>query len=159
MPKIILETKIKAPIDRVFDLARSIDLHTQSTSKTNERAVAGVTKGLIGLGETVTWEARHLGFTQRLTSEIVVFDRPNHFRDSMQKGAFARLDHDHFFEEVARGTLMRDVFDFTSPFWVVGTIADLVFLKNYMRRFLLDRNRMIKQTAEGDDWKELVNIS
>jgi hypothetical protein len=76
MPVIVLTISIDAPIDVVFDLARSIDLHLESTAQTNERAVAGRTTGLIGLGEEVTWEATHFGIRQRLTSKITQFDRP-----------------------------------------------------------------------------------
>ena len=54
MPIITIETTVKAPVDVCFDLSRSIDLHTISTKHTGERAVAGVTAGLIELGETVT---------------------------------------------------------------------------------------------------------
>ena len=156
MPVIKLETTIRAPIERVFDLARSIDLHTRSTSKTSEKAVAGKTSGLIGSDETVTWEAKHFFVRQKLTSKIVAYERPFHFRDSMQQGAFARLDHDHFFEAVEDGTLMRDVFDYDSPFRLLGRIADAVFLENYMRRFLLERNGMIKETAESENWKNYL---
>ena len=59
MPLVRLETLIHAPIDRCFDLSRDIDLHIRSTEGTEEIAVAGVTTGLIGLGEEVTWE-RHI---------------------------------------------------------------------------------------------------
>ncbi len=103
MPVIKLETKINAPIERVFDLSRSIDLHTKSTSKTGEEAIAGRTSGLINLDETVTWRAKHLGVTQTLTSKITQFERPFHFRDSMVRGIFKRIDHDHFFEEIKGG--------------------------------------------------------
>jgi hypothetical protein len=67
MPLIELSTVICAPRERVFDLARSIDAHQDSTGGTHERAVAGVTTGLIGLNAEVTWEARHLGVGQKLT--------------------------------------------------------------------------------------------
>lgn len=156
MPIIKLETKINAPIERVFDLSRSIDLHTKSASKSNEKAIAGRTSGLIELGETVTWEATHLYIRQNLTSKIVAYDRPNHFRDSMQKGAFARLDHDHFFEEKEEGTLMKDKFDYDSPFWIFGRIVDALFLENYMKEFLIERNKMIKEIAESNDWKKFI---
>ena len=59
MPLIRLETLIRAPIERCFDLARDIGLHVRSTAATREVAIAGVTKGLISLGEEVTWEATH----------------------------------------------------------------------------------------------------
>ncbi len=156
MPIIQLSSKIKAPISRVFDLARSIDLHTRSTSQTNEKAIDGKMSGLIGFGETVTWEATHFWVKQRLTSKIVEFDKPNHFRDSMISGAFASFDHDHFFEESENGTLMKDVFDYASPFWFFGKIADGVFLENYMKKLLIRRNEIIKQVAESDQWKQFV---
>ncbi len=52
MTKTELTTQINAPIERCFDLARSIDLHIESTKQTGEQAIVGCTSGLIGLGET-----------------------------------------------------------------------------------------------------------
>ena len=141
-----------------FDLSRSIDLHEQSTSQTNERAVAGRTSGLIELGEQVTWEATHFGRRQRLTAEITQFDRPNHFRDTMVKGAFKRFDHDHIFEASGTGTLMTDKFDYTSPLGILGKLADILFLKRYMTRFLQKRNELIKRVAESDPSPYLTSI-
>lgn len=154
MPVIKLETKINAPVERVFDLARSIDLHTKSASESNEEAIAGRTSGLINLDETVTWRAKHLGVRQTLTSKITAFERPFHFRDSMQRGIFKRIDHDHFFEEIAGGTLMRDRFDYAAPLWILGNLADILFLEKYMTDFLIERNRLIKEIAESEKWRE-----
>ena len=157
MAVIKLETKINAPVEQVFDLSRSIDLHTKSTSKSNEEAIAGRTSGLINLGETVTWRAKHLGVRQTLTSKITAFERPTHFRDSMVRGIFKRIDHDHFFEETGNGqTLMRDRFDYAAPLWILGKVADVLFLEKYMTEFLLERNRMIKAIAESDKWQEFL---
>jgi ligand-binding SRPBCC domain-containing protein len=156
MPKIKLETIINAPIERVFDLARCIDLHAETLSHTNEKAVAGVTKGLINLGETVTWEAVHFGFRQRLTSKIMVCERPNKFSDTMVSGTFARFDHNHFFEEIDGKTVMRDVFDYDSPLGFLGNIADFLFLENYMKDLLILRNETLKKIAESDDWKRFL---
>lgn len=89
MPTIKIETLIEAPIERVFDLARSIDLHRFSTKHTNEQAIAGRTSGLIGPGETVTWRAKHLGIYQKLAVE---FNRPLSFTDRMLRGTFASME-------------------------------------------------------------------
>ncbi len=156
MPIIKIETIVNAPIERVFDLARCIDLHEQTMAKHKEKAIAGVTKGLINLGETVTWEATHFRVKQKLTSKITWFDRPYHFRDSLVSGAFARFDHDHFFEAKDSQTVMRDVFDYDSPLGIIGKIADALFLENYMTRILTERNCLIKQTAENGDWQKFV---
>lgn len=134
MPRIELTTAIAAPIETVFDLARSIDVHAATQANHGERAVAGRTSGLIEQGEEVTWEAVHFGFRQRLTSRIVAMQRPTYFRDSMIYGAFQHLDHDHFFEVTPTGTLMKDVFDYASPCGVLGQFVDWLFLESYMRR-------------------------
>jgi ligand-binding SRPBCC domain-containing protein len=154
MGLIELALRIAAPRERVFDLARSIDAHVASTPGTDERPVAregGKTSGLMTLGDEVTWRARHLGVVQHLTSRIVAYDRPRHFRDSMVRGAFARFDHDHTFEEEGRdATLMRDVFDFRSPLGPVGGAFDALYLDGYMRRLLMQRAQILKRLAESE---------
>jgi ligand-binding SRPBCC domain-containing protein len=149
MPTIELVTFIAAPPERCFDLSRSVDLHLASTKATGEEAIAGKTRGLLDLGDEVTWRARHFGVRQTLTSRMTLFDRPNHFRDSMVRGAFARFDHDHFFRATHGGTEMRDVFDYTSPLGLLGRLADALVLERYMRRFLEERNRVIREAAES----------
>jgi ligand-binding SRPBCC domain-containing protein len=149
MPVIDLSTPINAPPEICFDMARDIGLHVKSIPGTNEQPVGGVTSGLIGLGQEVTWEATHFGFRQRLTSRITVFHRPYHFRDSLVSGAFSRFDHDHYFLVEGSGTVMRDVFDYGSPFGWLGRFADVLFLRSYMARLLTRRAHIIKLAAEA----------
>jgi ligand-binding SRPBCC domain-containing protein len=153
MPLIQIETWIHAPIERVFDLARSIDAHMASTGGTGEKAVAGRTTGLIGQGETVTWEARHLGVKQRLSVRITACERPYLLRDEMIQGAFATMDHTHRFSEDHDGTLMKDDFHFTAPLGFLGRIAETLFLKSYMKHFLTQRAQVLKRMAEGEEWR------
>jgi ligand-binding SRPBCC domain-containing protein len=156
VPRIELSLHVAAPAERCFDLARSVDAHAWSTARTGERAVAGRTSGLLVLGDEVTWRARHLGVRQDLTSRITAFDRPHHFRDTMVRGAFARFDHDHYFDTQNGGTLLRDVFDYRAPLGPLGWVAERLFLSAYMRRFLMDRLRELKMLAESDGWKRFV---
>ncbi|MEK7780696.1 MAG: SRPBCC family protein [Verrucomicrobiota bacterium] len=151
-----LWTSIAAPPERVFDLARSVDAHQQSTEGTHERAIAGVTHGLIGMGDEVTWEARHFGIKQRLTVRVTGFERPFRFQDIMVSGAFKSMKHDHEFIALPPGTLMVDRFEFESPFGILGRIIDRAFLFGYMRRFLIRRNQVLKNLAESEDWKKYV---
>jgi ligand-binding SRPBCC domain-containing protein len=156
MPVIRLFTPIAAPPGLVFDLARSIDAHQHSAEGTQERAVAGVTRGLIGMGDEVTWEARHLGIKQRLTVRITGFERPNRFQDVMISGAFKRMNHDHEFIAQPPGTLMKDRFEFASPFGILGWMFDQLFLARYLRRFLVRRNQVLKNMAESEEWRKYV---
>ena len=159
MPIIKLETKITAPVERVFDLARSIDLHKLSTKGTNEEAIAGKTSGLIELNETVTWRAKHFGIYQKLTVKVIEFDRPRLFGDVMIKGTFKRMKHVHRFEKVETGTKMIDEFEFESPLGILGRIADFLFLKRYMTKFLKNKNEELKKIAEGNEWKRILEIT
>ena len=152
MVAIELTTRIHAPIERCFDLSRSIDLHVASTAATSERAVAGVTSGLINLGEEVTWRAKHLGVWQEFTSAITALDRPNYFQDTMSRGAFRSFQHDHYFLETADGsTEMKDVLRFQAPFPILGRLAE-AFLRPYLEKFLRERNDVIQAAAESDGW-------
>ncbi len=150
MPTIRLKTLIHAPIDRCFDLSLDIDIHRQSTSKTRERAIAGVMTGQMKLGDTVTWEAVHFGVKQRLTSKITRYERPFMFEDSMVQGAFHSFTHVHRFHPSSNGTLMTDVFKYKSPLGPLGVVADKLFLERYMRQFLRERALFIKQVAEQE---------
>lgn len=135
MTKIHLETSINADIQKVFDLSRDIDFHQKSTSKTNEKAIDGKVKGLIELGETVTWRAKHLGFYQTLTTKIIEMETPKMFTDIMVKGAFKSMKHQHIFQEKEGKTLMIDIFEFESPFGVFGKIFNRIFLENISEIF------------------------
>lgn len=148
MPFIRLETFIAAPVELCFDLSRDLDVHMASSGLTGERAVAGVTGGMVKLGDQVTWEATHLGIRQRLTSKIIAFDRPHMFIDEMLRGAFKRWHHTHLFKAQAGGTLMIDEVDCASPLGLLGRIVDMLYLENYIREFLLRRNEHIRQMAE-----------
>lgn len=152
MPAIVLETQIGAPIERVFDLARSIDAHVHSTAGSGEKAVAGRTTGLITIGEQVTWEARHLGLRHKLTVEITEYDRPHHFADTLVAGPFKAMHHTHRFTQHDGGTRMTDTFSYTAPLGPLGRIAERLLLTRHLRNFLIERNRVLKDLAESEGW-------
>ena len=149
MPVIVLRTRVAAPPSRCFDLARDVELHQRSTAASRERAVGGVTSGLLGAGDEVTWEATHFGVRQRLSSRITEFDPPNRFVDVMVRGAFRRFRHEHQFPAVEGGTEIVDIFDYTSPLGPLGSLADHLFLRRYMTRLLRERNAFLKREAES----------
>jgi ligand-binding SRPBCC domain-containing protein len=151
MALIRLETYINAPIDRCFDLSLSVDLHRDSVAHTQERPVAGVTSGIMKLGDTVTWEAVHFGIKQHLTSQITAYERPYRFTDEMLKGAFHDITHLHEFVSQPPGTLMIDLFEFHAPLGFLGKLAETLFLTRYMKGLLLTRNRYLKRAAEAEN--------
>lgn len=148
MQTITVETTIRASIERCFDAARDLDLHTRSLAHTNERAVAGRMSGLIELGEEVTWRGRHFGVTQHFTSRITAYDRPRYFQDTMQRGAFRSFVHDHYFAADGTVTRMTDVLVFSAPFGFIGRIVERLVLRRYLTRLLETRAEAIKRAIE-----------
>lgn len=148
MATIVVETRIRAPLQQCFDAARDLDLHVRSLAHTNERAVAGRTTGLIESGEEVTWRGRHFGVTQHFTSRITAFDAPHFFQDSMVRGAFRSFVHDHFFTREGDETVMKDVLVFTAPLGILGRIAEKLVLRRYLEQLLISRGVVIKEAAE-----------
>lgn len=127
----------------MFDLARNIDTHVESQSGAAEKAVSGVATGLIGLGEDVTWSARHFGVPLRLTSRVTEFDAPHRFVDEQTHGPFKSFHHEHLFEPTAEGSIMVDRIRFVAPFGPVGRVAESLVLARYMRRLIEDRGKYL----------------
>ena len=150
---------IHAPIERCFDLARSVEVHLAGNVHFGEAAVAtaGVTSGLIGLGQRVTWRAKHFGAWHNLTSEVTVMDRPVFFQDAMLRGPFKSMKHDHFFRQMSRDAVeMRDVFCFEAPILALGRIAEIAFLGRYMRKLMRERNNVLREIAESAEWQKYL---
>lgn len=117
-----------------------------------ERAVAGVTNGRIGLGETVTWRARHFGIWFRMTSKITTLDRPERFVDEQTHGPFRIFHHEHLFARDGDETVMTDTITLASP--VFGVVAERLVLVPYLRRLIRQRNQYLVQSlgrSKGGD--------
>jgi len=156
MPSIHLTTFINAPVQRVFDLSRSVTLHKKSLEHTGEQAIAGTTSGLINLNETVTWKAKHLGKMRTMKIKVSSMTTPHSFTDEMAEGDFSSMKHEHHFKQVENGTIMIDLFYFETPYGFIGKVLNRLYLTRYLRRLLEQRNSMIKDYAESNKWQHLL---
>lgn len=149
MTTIHLTTKIKAPIQIVFDTSRNIDIHQQSVSKTNEMAIAGITSELINLNETVTWRGKHFGFYLTHKSKITTMTLYDYFVDEMEEGKFKSFKHEHFFEEKYGTTIMTDELCYETPYGIFGKLFDYLFLKKHLTDLILHRNQILRELSEN----------
>ena len=130
MTQIKITTTIKAPIEIVFDTCRNIDIHQYSASKTNEKAIAGKTSGLINKGETVTWKGKHFGVYIQHESIISEMEFPIYFADEQLKGHFKSFKHEHIFIQNENQTIMTDILEYETPFSVFGKLFNKLVLKS-----------------------------
>ncbi|MHA4810183.1 SRPBCC family protein [Flavitalea flava] len=157
MPTIHLTTFVAASAERVFDLSRSIELHRKSMAHTGEQAIGGTTSGLIGLDETVTWQAKHIMRKRVMKSKITAMVRPFSFTDEMVSGDFKRFKHEHHFKSIENGTLIIDLLEFEAPYGSLGKVVNQLFLTNYLKKLLEQRNQMIKEYAESEKWRFVLD--
>lgn len=148
MTSINLTTKINATKQTVFDASRNIDIHQKSASPSKEKAIAGITSGLINLNDTVTWRGKHFGFYLTHKSRITAINLYDYFVDEMEEGKFESFKHEHFFEEENGITIMKDKLQYETPFGIFGKLFDVLFLKRHLTSFLLERNKVLKEVSE-----------
>jgi ligand-binding SRPBCC domain-containing protein len=84
-------------------------------------------------------------------------DRPAYFQDTMIRGPFRFMKHDHFFRPVsADKTEMKDVFRFEAPLAVLGRFAEIGFLRRYMQALVHERNTVLKRITESSEWQRYL---
>ncbi|ARJ05445.1 hypothetical protein GCM10010988_05300 [Cnuibacter physcomitrellae] len=148
----VVRTRTRHSAEALFDLSLDIGAHVSSMAATDETAIGGVTAGRIGLGESVTWRARHLGLTWRMTSRITALDRPHRFVDEQVAGPFRSFRHVHLFERRGGVTLMTDLVRLESP--VLGRVAERVVLVPHLRRLIGERNRALLRMLDAAERAE-----
>ena len=121
-----------------------------------EEAVAGIRFGLIEKEETVTWKAKHLFKTRFLRVKITDMKKPDHFTDEQVEGNFKMMKHEHHFKPCDNGTILIDQFYFESPFGAMGKLFNSLYLTNYIKKLLEQRNKTIKDYAETEKWMRLL---
>jgi ligand-binding SRPBCC domain-containing protein len=131
----------EAPVDRqrLFDISLDIDAHVSSMEQSGEQAVAGRTTGRIGLGETVTWRARHFGIWFTMTSKITALEEPTRFVDQQLRGPFKTFIHEHRFDTTTHGSRMTDTITVGAP--IFGRLAECLVLVPYLRHLIAKRNK------------------
>ncbi len=149
MTVIMLTTRIKAPIEIVFNIARNIDIHQLSAVKSNEKAIDGKISGLIELNETVTWRGKHFGLNLLHKSRITKFKLSAYFTDEMEEGHFKSFNHEHFFHTENEYTVMIDRLKYKTPFGILGALFDKIILKKYLTNFIKKRNLFLKNLIEN----------
>ena len=151
MGRIVRETRIAAPRERVFDLARHVEAHVATMP---EEDASGAT-GLLELDDRVTFRQRQFGVPFALTAEVTEMDRPRRFADEQLSGVFGSLVNEHTFEERDGETVMTDDVRFTMPLGLLGKLAEPVARRRLQR--LVDYHAVaLRERAEGNDWRRFL---
>jgi hypothetical protein len=137
-------------------ISAPIVVHKESMSKHKEERSRNEF-GFDRKDETVTWRGKAPFFKTRLMrSKITAMKKPDMFTDEQVQGDFKAMKHEHHFKPCENGTIVIDLFHFESPYGILGEWFNSLYLTNYMKRLLEQRNKTIKEFAETEKWKRLL---
>jgi ligand-binding SRPBCC domain-containing protein len=157
MPTIHLTTFIAAPIERVFDLSRNLTIYKTLMQDRKETMSSGAATNLVSQGETMTFQAKHLGKTRLVTTRVVEIQKPNSFVQEQVKGDLLHFKHEHHFKAVENGTILIDMIDFDGPRDFIGKVIGKLYLKGYLEKLIHKRNTVIQQYAESEKWRAVLS--
>jgi ligand-binding SRPBCC domain-containing protein len=159
MDKIEFNTHIKAPIERCFDLARSIDFHKISVGPVKEETVAGCTSGLIGPNQRVLMQSRIGSFRFSTELKITKFNPSFFFSYEVVDSTFQSIVHDYYFYDISEETVMVNHFYYKLRWGLLGEVINFLFLHNYLTKIITKRNDLLREYAETDKWKDVLHSS
>lgn len=156
MPDIHLTTVIHAPKQRVFDLARCVSLHKRHFDTHKIIPSTGKTSGLLEMRDYTMWNGKLGNKKRQFILDIVDMDKSDFYRDEMRKDFFDAFTHDHFFKEIDNGTIMIDQISFHLPHGFLGNMVNKSCAEKYITTYLTERNELIKEYAEGNNWRAIL---
>ncbi len=156
MPTITLFTRIKAPLEQVFDLSRSLDFHLDRLSDPGEKISAGQSTGLLELDSTVTWVGSPFKFRQELQTKVTALQDGSHWTEERISGPFSQMKQTHSFSSEKAATVITNKFSYKTSRGPIAWFVENAFLTALLRRHLADRNRILKEVAESEDWQRYL---
>ena len=157
MSVLYYETRVRAPAQRCFDLARSVPLHVDSARDIAARAVGGQCEGLSNEGDQTVWSARFFGLRFRMTTRAEHLTPPARFEDRLTRGLLQRFEHVYRFRPLPEGgCIMSDELTVEAPFGPLGRLVEGVYLNRRMRRLVRRRLEHLRTVAESERWREYL---
>ncbi|MFT5328822.1 MAG: ligand-binding SRPBCC domain-containing protein [Planctomycetaceae bacterium] len=156
MIKLRSSVDIRAPIERCFDIARSVDVHKDTSTLIRGRAIAGKRTGLSDLGDETTWSARFFGLRFKIRTRVTRMVKSQYFCERRVSGLIERFEHDYHFTENEGSTRMEDVFSISLPLGLLGQGLLQLVLRPKLERVQMHRLQAIQQICEGDKWRQYL---
>lgn len=144
----MLTSRIRTTPERLFDLSLDMGDHALSLVHTGETAVTSTGGPVLGLGDEVTFRARHFGVPFRMTARVVALERPGRIVDEQVRGPFCSLRHEHMFVAEGEETVLTDRLTIRAPLGSLGSVVARYVLVPHLRRVLEVRAAHLRAVLE-----------
>ena len=86
-----------------------------------------------------------LGIPIYWMTEITHVSPLHYFVDEQRKGPYALWQHQHHFKVIDGGVKMTDIVHYKNPLWVLGDLANNLFVKNELKQIFLHRYQKVEE--------------
>ena len=86
-----------------------------------------------------------LNIPLKWVTEITHVKEKKYFVDEQRVGPYKMWHHEHIFEIKKEGVLMTDIISYVPPFGILGTIANLMFIKKRVNTIFDYRNIILEK--------------
>lgn len=139
------ESFIPAPRDEVFAFFEDPRNLKRITPKWMNFTIDEMDEPPVRSGFQIRYTIRWLMLPMRWKTTIIDWKGPDQFVDVQTKGPYRSWRHEHSFEEVEGGTIMRDRVQYELPFGILGTIAHRLIVARQLKHIFDYRARRIRK--------------
>lgn len=77
-------------------------------------------------------------------TEITHIEEGRYFVDEQRIGPYALWHHEHFFEPIDGGVLMRDIVSYKPPMGFLGALANAIFIRRQLKGIFAYRHKAVE---------------
>lgn len=136
---------IKASIDETWDFFSSPINLSKITPKAMNFVITSDLPDKAYEGQIITYKVSPiLGIPMKWMTEITNVEAPYRFVDNQLVGPYKVWHHQHYFESVPGGTMMTDIVHYSISPWLLGGIADALFVRKQLENIFNYRYEQIE---------------
>ena len=154
---------IPATLEQVWDFySHHANLQTITPPQMKFRIISKDQADNLYSGQIIEYKVTPLaGIPLYWKTEIKNVTPPVYFMDEQQKGPFSIWQHQHMFKTVEGGVEMTDIVLYKAPLWLMGELANILFLKRKLRNIFAFRFQKMEeifgQWPGGHEIKIVIN--
>lgn len=137
---------IPAPLDAVWDFISSpVNLKLIAPPQMGFEIVTQSLPDRMMAGMIIEYRVKPMaGIPTTWVTEITQVRDKEYFIDVQQVGPFAFWHHQHILEQQENGVLMTDIISYKPPLGLLGSLANLLFVRRQLESIFTHRKRAIE---------------
>jgi ligand-binding SRPBCC domain-containing protein len=139
--------RIPAPRERVWDFFSSAaNLQAITPPYMKFRIISKHRSEKIYPGQLIEYKLTPvLGIPVYWMTEITHVREPEYFVDIQRFGPYNMWQHQHHFAAIDGGTEMTDIVHYRNPMWLLGDLANVLFVKKQLRKIFEYREKRVEE--------------